>query len=281
MFNQLKNIEQAADAYFNEAIDKQDKKVSGWRPGMQPQGFGFDDLNEGDKKRYSEISQNLATVVSQTFDVIETSSLFDESDRQALRDGLRRADAALRFRHYRRWDLFVEHDEGTVLGVVPAGQAEDPIFSVPHAREESDKGLDAIKRILIRIPATVGKDAPQTELKRITRLTASKIAAEHNYSGKDITAICIAVACKEKGITDRIRVARNLKRGAGNYYKDARRKHFVEASWLRSEDGANGFSSHLGRLRKKAERLIYKVNEATMADSIRKYYQLSPKYPFQ
>ena len=254
---ELENIEQAANTYFD-----------------------VDDPSLADEKRRAEIDQDLASFVNRMFEVIEPSSRFDESDERILRNELSRAQAALRFRRLRRWNTFVEHDEGTVLCVVPAGQREDPI-DLPDAREESDKGLDAIKRILIRIPATVGKDAPQTELKRITRLTASQIAAEHNYSGKDITAICIAVACKEKGITDRIRVARNLKRGAGNYYKDARRKHFVEASWLRSEDGANGFSSHLGRLRKKAERLIYKLNEATMADSIRKYYQLSPKYPFQ
>ncbi len=252
---QLENIQQSANVHFDVG-----------------------DPSLADENRRSEIDQDLASFVNRMFDVIEPSSRFGESDERILRNELSRAQVALRFRRLRRWNTFVEHDEGTVLGVVPAGQREDPI-DLPDAREEFGKGLDAIKRILIRIPETVGKDAPQTELKQITRLTASKIAAEHNYSGKDITAICIAVACKEKGITDRIRVARNLKRGAGNYYKDARRKHFVEASWLRSEDGANGFSSHLGRLRKKAERL--KVNGATMADSIRKYYQLSPKYPFE
>jgi len=211
-----------------------------------------DDPSSADEKRRAEIDQDLASFVNRMFEVIEPSSRFDESDERILRNELSRAQAALRFRRLRRWNGFVEHDEGTVLGFVEPGQKEDPIFSAPDAYEEFKEGLDAIGRILIRIPATVGKDSPQTELKQITRLTASKIAAEHNYSGKDITAICIAVACKEKGITDRIRVARNLKRGAGNYYKDARRKHFVEASWLRSEDGANGFSSHLGRKESRA-----------------------------
>ncbi len=108
---------------------------------------------------------------------------------------------------------------------------------------------------------------------------ATQIAKNHNYPDKDITAVCIAVACGRDGITDRLGVARKLKRGAGYYYKNARRKHFVETSWLRSENGPTGFSSHLGRLRKKADSPKYKASDGTtMADSIRKHYKVPEKY---
>lgn len=124
----------------------------------------------------------------------------------------------------------------------------------------------------------------KTPVKSAEAVMSGKVATEirkkHNYTGRDITAVCIAVACKKEGITGRIQVAQVLKRGAGYYYKNTSRKHLVETSWLRSEKGATGFSSHLGRLRKKAESPKYKAPDGTtMADSIRKHYKLPQKYP--
>ena len=133
---QLENIEEAANTYFD-----------------------VDDPSSADEKRRAEIDQDLASFVNRMFDVIEPSSRFGESDEATLRNELSRAQVALRFRRLRRWNTFVEHDEGTVLAVVPAGQAEDPIFSVSHAREEFDEGLGVIGRFLIRIP-----DQPQGEI---------------------------------------------------------------------------------------------------------------------
>ncbi len=133
---QLENIEEAANTYFD-----------------------VDDPSSADEKRRAEIDQDLASFVNRMFDVIEPSSRFGESDEATLRNELSRTQVALRFRRLRRWNTFVEHDEGTVLAVVPAGQAEDPIFSVSHAREEFDEGLGVIGRFLIRIP-----DQPQGEI---------------------------------------------------------------------------------------------------------------------
>jgi len=133
---ELENIEQAANTYFDVG-----------------------DPSLADEKRRAEIDQDLASFVNRMFDVIEPSSRFGESDEATLRNELSRTQVALRFRRLRRWNTFVEHDEGTVLAVVPAGQAEDPIFSVSHAREEFDEGLGVIGRFLIRIP-----DQPQGEI---------------------------------------------------------------------------------------------------------------------
>jgi len=126
---QLENIEEAANTYFD-----------------------VDDPSSADEKRRAEIDQDLASFVNRMFDVIEPSSRFGESDEATLRNELSRTQVALRFRRLRRWNTFVEHDEGTVLGFVEPGQAEDPIFSVSHAREPFKEGLDAIGRILIRVP---------------------------------------------------------------------------------------------------------------------------------
>ena len=125
---QLENIEEAANTYFD-----------------------VDDPSSADEKRRAEIDQDLASFVNRMFDVIEPSSRFGESDEATLRNELSRAQVALRFRRLRRWNTFVEHDEGTVLCVVPAGQAADPI-DLPDAREEFNKGIGVIGRFLTQIP---------------------------------------------------------------------------------------------------------------------------------
>lgn len=168
--DQLENIEQAANVYFNEAIAKQAKKASRLRPGMQPQGFGFDDPNQIDKQRYSEISQNLAHVVNQIFDVIEPSSRFGQPDQTTLRDSQNRAEAALRFQGYRRWDTYVIADEDILKAVVPEGQQEYPI-SVSEVREEFKEGLDAIGRILTRIPDQAHGEIEEAGSKQQARKT--------------------------------------------------------------------------------------------------------------
>jgi len=126
--DQLESIEKAANAYFDVG-----------------------DPSLADEKRRAEIDQDLASFVNRMFDVIEPSSRFGELDEATLRNELSRAQVALRFRRLRRWNTFVEHDEGRFLAVVEAGQAEDPI-DLSDSREEFDKGLETIGRILIRIP---------------------------------------------------------------------------------------------------------------------------------
>ncbi len=136
---QLESIEQAANAYFET------EAASG-----HPENFNS--LEPRDRKRCSELQRGVSNVVRELLGAIADSPLFDEPDQQTLRDGGRRADAALRFHSYRRWTSFVDHDEGKVLRVGGAGQAEDPIFSVSHAREEFNEGLAVVGRFLIRIP---------------------------------------------------------------------------------------------------------------------------------
>jgi hypothetical protein len=55
--------------------------------------------------------------------------------------------AALRFRQHRQWDESVLHDEGTVLGVQPAGQEEQPL-SLSGSRRAFDSALSELVRIL-------------------------------------------------------------------------------------------------------------------------------------
>jgi len=123
------------------------------------------------------------------------------------------------------------------------------------------------------------KTPVETDEAEMSGKVATKIAKKHNYPDKDITAVCIAVACERDGITGRLEVAGKLRRGAKHYYKNTRRMHLVKASWLISEKGKTGFASHLCRLRKKAESPKYEASDGTkLADSIRKHYKVPEKY---
>lgn len=169
---QLASIEQTANAYFNKAVEKEAEKASTWnQAGMPWRGhpdFGFDDLDPSDQELCSKMSQELANVVSQIFDIAEHSSRFDGSDQLALRDGIRFADAALRFRKYRRSSPYVEHEEDTILTSIPADQWEE-LTSISSARQEFREGMAAIGRILMRVPDGVHEEANDREKQVLSR----------------------------------------------------------------------------------------------------------------
>ena len=150
---QLKRIEQTANAYFDKAVEKEAKEKASRMPWENRADFSFDDLNPGEQNSYSEILQDLADVVNHVLNATEHSSGFDESDQHTLREAIRFADAALRFLEYRRTRARVEHDEDRVLGFVSAQQWEEPT-SIPSAREIFKESLEAIGRILMRVPDT-------------------------------------------------------------------------------------------------------------------------------
>jgi len=118
----------------------------------------------------------------------------------------------------------------------------------------------------------------ETDTEEMSGKVATTIAKKHSYPDKDITAVCIAVACEKAGIRDRQMVAKKLKRGAGYYYKNNNLAHFIDPDSLRTEKGKSSFSSHLHRLRKKAKDPQHEAPDGTsMSDSIRKDYKLPQK----
>ena len=77
----------------------------------------------------------------------------------------------------------------------------------------------------------------ETDGEEMTGKVATKIAKKHNYPDKDITAVCIAVACERGGINHRLKVASKLKSGAGHYYKNNNLAHLLDPGCLRTEKG--------------------------------------------
>lgn len=91
-------------------------------------------------------------------------SVVDQADLQIL---TRKMSSALQFKRYRRWDPEVLHDEGTVLGISPAGQSEEgiePGDAVKHFRVAFEKVLqtvDLLSPSLEELPsAIISTDVP-------------------------------------------------------------------------------------------------------------------------
>ena len=211
------------------------------------------------KKR--EIREGARSVVSRGLSTLRLT--FDKSERQAqpkineLLSVMHEGEKVLSLgRDHLRWVETVAWDRGVSL------LREDR----PEPQVVPDPG------------EKISRDTDEPE---ISEKVATKIAKKHNYPDKDITAVCIAVACERDGITDRLEVARKLKRGARNHYKSEKRSRLVEKRSLLTSKGKSGFSSHVHRLRNKAHDPRYKaLDGTTMADSIRKDYKLSKKYSF-
>jgi Nucleoside 2-deoxyribosyltransferase len=74
--------------------------------------------------------------------------MFGNTDLQAIQSAVRRIDAALRLRYLQEWEPEVLHDEGTVLGMGPAGFSEEVRLGAPDALGEIDQALDDVLRRL-------------------------------------------------------------------------------------------------------------------------------------
>jgi hypothetical protein len=79
---------------------------------------------------------------------VRHSPMFGGVDLQAVQQAVRQIDAALRLRRFQEWDPEVIHDEGTVLGVRPAGFSEDTPLRAQDALAAIDDALDQVDRRL-------------------------------------------------------------------------------------------------------------------------------------
>ncbi len=164
---QLESIEQKAKAYFDQVE-------------AYEHFHDFDSLDSDDRALSSELREQTANVVGELLDATEHSARFDESDQLALRDGQRQADAALRFRKYRRSPPYVEHAEDTILGFVPEDTWEE-LTDISSARQEFREGLLAIGRILMRVP-----DGAEATNREKPALSATEFAEEIGKSSKTV-----------------------------------------------------------------------------------------------
>lgn len=82
-----------------------------------------------------EIGDKIAQILGQMAFAIRGAPLLGEADQRDLGINAKKMRAALRLRQYEYWDPHILHDEGTVLGVRPAGQSEVAEVNTHEARD--------------------------------------------------------------------------------------------------------------------------------------------------
>ena len=82
-------------------------------------------LDRNQREISMSIRAELLEPVSMISNCISNSDFLTEADRRDLSRLTKSLRASLQLRYYRSWDTEVLHDEGTVLGIQPAGQTDD------------------------------------------------------------------------------------------------------------------------------------------------------------
>ena len=127
---------------------------------------------------------------------VKRSALLGAPDVTAVGHCVKGMRAALQLRRYREWDADVLHDEGTVLGVTPAGFAEDEPYHPDEAKQRFSHESTALWNILQLVgpaapgePTTRATDARGTGYRPGTAFIMMSMQPDH----PELTDVCDAV----------------------------------------------------------------------------------------
>jgi hypothetical protein len=136
----LEEIRRSAEAYFDNAkeIEGGDPMDEDWADTLTIV------LSEEGKKLRAGIKRLSVEIAG----AARGAPLMAEADLQDIRHSTRRMLASIYFRRYRHWGVYVHHDEGTVLGVDPPSQREEPVPNVRTARELFEGSIDSIHELI-------------------------------------------------------------------------------------------------------------------------------------
>ena len=156
LLERFARIRKEADGYF--------KKCSGLvvqpNPYFSPRDNPWSGLPKALKSRCNRISENLAAFAHLLGAPVRQSPLLTEADEKAVGHAIKGMRAAIRFESFEHWDTDVLHDEGTVLGVRRAGEAERNIPHPDEAKTVFTKWAESLERRLELI--TPGSSAPSS-----------------------------------------------------------------------------------------------------------------------
>ena len=124
----------------------------------------FSLLREEDKQTSTELHTELLRVVKQITNCMKYSSLITEADRRDLSSRIKSLCASLRLRQYNSWDAEVVHDEGTVYGMIPAGQSDTELIRPVDASRNFNREISNLLNLvdLLDISPTLSIDEFQT-----------------------------------------------------------------------------------------------------------------------
>jgi len=160
----LASLRTEAQTFFNAALNECGEDLSPhWMNRQEGRNAYWDKLSPESRRLSQEAQENLLNVISLIIPTLKSSPVLNESDEKDVGRCVKRMRAALKLRNFRSWDIEVLHDEGTVLGVNPPGQAEDECSSPGGAEKAFDECLEQLEGItqLLRIsPANIPDGLP-------------------------------------------------------------------------------------------------------------------------
>lgn len=101
-----------------------------------------------------KLAERLLALAGHIADAVRKAPLASEADQRDVMTGTKSMRAALFLREFRSWTTDVLHDEGTVLGVQPAGQSEDDPSAPETARRSFLNWAGKMRGILDLVAAS-------------------------------------------------------------------------------------------------------------------------------
>ncbi len=145
-----------AEAYFDRAatavaeIPRPDR----WAHSDRDHFWG--ELPAPVQEEAGKLLERLLALAGPIADAVKNASLASEADQRDVMTGTKALRAALLLRQFHSWTTEVLHDEGTVLGVHPAGQSDDDPCPPEIARRNFADWAGKIGDILALVTASRG-----------------------------------------------------------------------------------------------------------------------------
>lgn len=152
----LDSLGKDAEAYFDraEAVLRNVPRPDRWnRPARD---HFWAELSPQDREEARSLAGRLLALAGQVANVVRNAPLASEADQRDVMTGTKAMRAALLLREFQSWTTEVLHDEGTVLGVQPAGQSNDNSNSPENARRSFADWMGKLRGILDLVVASRG-----------------------------------------------------------------------------------------------------------------------------
>ena len=122
----LSTIRNAATSFFDKAQARQNR-------GREYSDIWHDLLTPELRQEGEDLRARMKRLSVDIAGAARGSPLIAEADLHDLRHNTRGMLASIHFHQYRHWGVYIHHDEGTVLGVDPPSQREEPVTDVATA----------------------------------------------------------------------------------------------------------------------------------------------------
>ncbi len=110
------------------------------------------------------LARRLKKLMVQLSSLVKGAALLGEPDIRDLSLFTKKMSAALRFRRYRQWGIYIHHDEGAILGVDPPRQSEDEEISLYHAHQIFEESYRQIMSMTDLVSTTERSSIPSEGL---------------------------------------------------------------------------------------------------------------------